>query len=302
MKASQVSSIKPYDCAAAPGAIQVLKEGGDYDVKQLDIPTGKYNLVYVIPATRTNPAYTALNGVAINPIDGIAYGMMNLGNKNKIYLVRFDKDAVEFVAMLSGWSVVGTVSFKGHFYYIYKNDLYVVRDIHTLQGFSSQNGNLPKLVTKLGDGPGPAVQDLVAWTGDLEGNGVEEEWVFALASSKKLLVIKDRGGSAQFWRLDTIGNEETIGFGAGWNFKGKVYFAGNSGDGVYYVPTEVMTIQDSAVLVKKVGESEATRTNDGMNCMSYDSPFPPPEPGCGSSLSEVPAQVDGSCPPGSFRG
>jgi hypothetical protein len=306
---SAVSVIKAFDCGKFPGAIQVIQvqDSGGYDVKALDIPTGKYNSVYHIPFSATtpaNPAFTALNGVAINPIDDKAYGILTFGDKKIAWLVRFDDASnIEFVAKVKGFSVVGAFSSKGDYYYI-RNGLNKIQQVATMEGFPSHTEN----VANFEDAPsitktkGVTVQDLVAYQGHLEGGLEQFEYILALDKANKLLVVKDAGQMTQDWLLPTSETGETIGFGAGWNFKGRVYFSGNSGAGVYEIPVATMDVYAGAVMLKKVGVSEETAKNDGMNCMNAETPFLPPEAGCGNDYLEVPAQEeDGSCPAGSFR-
>jgi hypothetical protein len=315
---SKVSSVQQFDCEKYPGAIQVLKKKSEdnplqltqeedcYEVKQLNIPTGTYDLLYTLPFSLTSPAFKAINGVAINPKDGIAYGLLRRGKKDPCRLIRFDKDKIEFVATIKDWSIVGTFSSKGDYYYITKGSIYVIRQVAGMDGFSTENPSTGALADFSNDRPiseagDVTVQDLVAYTGDLEGTGVSSEYILCLDKDNKLLVVKD-GETTQNWLLTTTGSTESDGFGAAWNFKGRVYFSGNSGAGVYEVPVATMNVNSGSVLVKKVGDSAATSKNDGMNCMDVESPFPPPpDDGCGTDYEEVSALSDGMCPAGSFR-
>ena len=64
----------------------------------LDIATGNYTLDYLIPKTRTTPAYGSLNAFGYNPVDGIVYG--KLGKSGECFLIRVDATKVVFVAKI----------------------------------------------------------------------------------------------------------------------------------------------------------------------------------------------------------
>lgn len=301
-----VSSIMKFDCTKYPGSIQVIaKDENNYEAKNLDMQTGKYQLVYTIPTDRTSPSFTEMNAVSINPIDGIAYGIVKMSDL-KSYLVRFDEKSAEFVARLSVFSIAGGFSPRGTYYYT-KEGVLAIRNVAKLMGDTNPDKVAQPQDADVIEAPGrstfPRGADLVAYVGDLEGAGTEDEYVLTLGPGGSTLgVFKDAGTKSRYWVMDTKGGPGEGGFGAGWNFKGSVYFGSNSGLGVYHLPLAPGMTNDGSALLKKVVDStEPTNINDGMNCMNLDPPFEPPEPGCGAGFREVQPNADGSCPTGSSR-
>ena len=55
-------------------------------------------------------------------------------------------------------------------------------------------------------------------------------------------------------------------FGAAWSHDGRLFFAANSGLGVYEVLVEEIDLDAGTAEVRRVAGSEATDWNDGMNC------------------------------------
>jgi len=236
----RVSSIMPFSCTKYPGAIQVLRADGIYAVKNLNIETGKYEMAYTIPFDRTTPKFKTINAAAINPIDGIAYGVVHLNPEGNTptsgYLVRFDENAVEFVAILTEFSAAGSFSSKGTFYYRTDEGAFAIRDVANLVG----DTNPWNVQAQLHDAKAIEVpgldrytfgNDLVAYVGDLEGVGTEDEYVVSL-KKKKLAIFKDAGNKSKYWLINFEGAGKSDDWGAGWNFRGSVYFSSNLGLGV----------------------------------------------------------------------
>lgn len=318
--ASAESSVEKFDCAKYPGPIQVMRNNKNgvaqhFDVKKLDIPTGTYELIYSLhwsaASSLPKDETFTINGVAINPVDSKAYGAFKIGDAQEpAYLVRFDEHRIEFVAQLRSFSIVGSFSSEGDYYYICKGELHVARQVASMAGRPDHTDTRLANFT-LEESPLLArnelgeirMADIVVYHGDLEGKGTESEYIIGLDfKNKKLFIAKDKDDTP-FWILSTAGSSETKHYGAGWNFQGRVYFSGNTGSGVYEIPVAAINVNvDTSVMLKKVGESAKTGFNDGMNCIEAESPFPlPPEGDCGDGYVEVPSNENGQCPPESYR-
>jgi len=100
--------------------------------------------------------------------------------------------------------------------------------------------------------------------GDFEQPGVEREFLMFIYLSK-VHVIKT--GCWRRWQLRALGATPIGSFGAGWNYEGKVFMSENAGKGVYEIVTNTVNLKQLSVVVKRVGSSDPTNYNDGMNCM-----------------------------------
>merc|ERR1711904_107387 len=64
-------------------------------------------------------------------------------------------------------------------------------------------------------------------------------------------------------------------WGAGWSYENKVYFANNGGGGVYQVDINSIKLRQKTANIAKVGSSVQSKSNDGLNCIFVQTPFPP---------------------------
>lgn len=176
-----VSRVQPFNCKTGVGPIQVKKNlrTRAYDVSQLVVKTGRYTPVYTIPLGRTRPAFDNLNSVAVNPIDGRAYGTLQVNRRN--YLVRFDAQRVEFVARMPPAHIYisGAFSLSGVFYFntmahprtrrmpVFSK----VPDLHTRPGFTNVNDRRLQNLRNVASSPplaGFNAADIVVVLGDFE--------------------------------------------------------------------------------------------------------------------------------------
>jgi len=264
----------------------------------------------------TTPAFTLdeLNSVGINPIDSIMYASIEI--ESLPYLVRVAESGLEFVARLpsptqywannvndAGYNAA-TFSPSGTYYIATKpnSNLVVIKNLASMPGFASQDSpGLPQWNER--DYPGVYLNantaDIVANPGSYDG-GAETEYVFLMGIDAKLIVVKtaDTVDAFTVWTLTTSGGAPPgYGFGAGWNFLGRLFFADNGGSGVYEIEKNTINLSDGTVSLKKVGASKATSMNDGANCLDAPSPW---SGECDSPYVDV-APVDGTCPAGSVQ-
>lgn len=82
-------------------------------------------------------------------------------------------------------------------------------------------------------------------------------------------------------------------WGSGWNYQNVVFFAANNGDGVYEVDTGTIDLVANTVTLRRVGSSDPTNNNDGMNCLTAQVPYST----CGNKIygSTAGAVTDDDC-------
>ena len=138
-----IDPVGPFECSDYQAPIQVLltASGIGYDVSALDVASGSYQVVSTIPFTSTDPLYTQLNGVGLNPVDGVAYGVMELGadGESGSYLVRFDTERIEYLALMPAMSNSATVDQDGSFVWMVGGSLYLVDDVADLVGYAGHD-------------------------------------------------------------------------------------------------------------------------------------------------------------------
>lgn len=302
----RTTTVQPFDCKAHPNAVQVLfnKKAKAYDVKALDVSSGKYTAIYSIPKTRTKPKFTALNSCGINPQDSILYCVMlfKMGRKKKAvlqsHLVRLDSSNVRYVTKIfSGtvkqYSVSNSGGFDeaGNFYYnrLTKGGegVYDIPLVHTMVDFAKVTQDPAPTRHVISLTGLPITGDLVALHRDFEGTGIAT-YVIGVMKGGKLLVIRVTQPQKK-WVLVADGHEAggVHFYGAGWNFQGKVYFANNQGHGVYEVLLDKINLNAGTAVVAKVGQSEPSRSNDGVNCLAAPPPFQKVEEKFSSGTSQT---------------
>ena len=166
-----VDPVEPFECAIYQTPIQVLMatSGMGYDVSALDVASGSYEVVYSIPFTSTDPLYEELNGVGLNPVDGAAYGVMSAyeNGAGRFYLVRFDTERIEYLALMPAMSNSATVDSNGSFLWMVDGSLFQADGIAELVGYASHDD--PRIVDYSNTRP---VFD-ASRAGDLYGHAVD---------------------------------------------------------------------------------------------------------------------------------
>lgn len=281
---------------------------GGYAVRELSIDTGGYAELFAIPFYRTFPEYDKLDSCGIHPDDWIIYCIMRVDGT--WYIVRTDRDMVEFVAKLkkqsdiNGQYSAATFGPSGTFYYMHMGPatVYTIRDVVDMKGYSDQNaGGLADLSTASGStyASWGHIDDIVAVAADIDGSGEEVEYLISYIGDK-LVVVKATGAETDYkgWIVPASGTYAG-GWGAGWTYNGEVFFANNDGLGVYTIPLGQIDLESNTkVTVKHVGPSNPTANNDALNCI--DSPVPWLTK-CKTSYHEVFADDRGECPWGAVR-
>ena len=285
------ASLLAYPCADFSGVIQVRMDaaGDSYETVVLAVAEGGSDqVVWDLPLTATgtgDDAYKGLNGTAISPIDGIAYGLMKFDNAisgegEQSYLVRFDANQVEFVYETEKWGNNGTFDKDGNFFYAGPeigtsypdNTLWTITDPSGVSGFSDRHDAALTLAgTAVGDGvntwPGQS-SDVAHVNADL-GLGTDD-YIIGLGS-KLYFSSATTGATYVVPNLTTTtGTLSSSAFGgAVSNSSGStVFFSSNTGSGVYQLDTTTIDLNnlDQTIEFVRVAASPLTGNNDGMGC------------------------------------
>ena len=82
------------------------------------------------------------------------------------------------------------------------------------------------------------------------------------------------------WIIDLFENGSPAqltngGFGAAWSHEDRIYFASNSGAGVYEIDIPSIDLNAKTADIRRVANSQATAINDGTTCVGIDFVEPP---------------------------
>lgn len=198
----------------------------------------------------------------------------------------------------------GAFSLSGTFY-ITSNPtpwLHIIENVHTLDGFKDltdaglpiwEKANFPIPATKL---VGSGTADIVALPANFDKSG-RADYVILLDSDSYLILYQTK--TKKIYKLKSEGASTGVkwGYGAGWNYKGKLYFSANNGDGVYQIDKKSIKLEkdgldEVGVRLTRVGKSASTTRNDGANCLDQESPWPGE---CKDPQIDIPP-VNGECP------
>mmetsp|Transcript_71696 Transcript_71696/g.124378 ORF Transcript_71696/g.124378 Transcript_71696/m.124378 type:complete len:659 (+) Transcript_71696:71-2047(+) len=285
---SQPEWVQPFNCKKFPVPIQVLKDGTTgFAFKELNVETGKYNTLFSVPFTRTNPVYKDLNSCGMNPQDNIPYCTL-WSSTGGHYIVRVGSSKVAFVAKLpdpKGMSYnTGTFAPDGTFFIAdQKANFLVIQNLDKMGGAKGEENkevNLKYADAQLVQPNGfTSAADVVVVAADLEGTGKKKYMIVLNKGKLQVARWTRRNGFTKTWSLNFQAegaNGKGDVWGAGWNFAGRVFFAHNKGNGVFEVPLDELTLNRKIakpVTLKKIGASEASGFNDGTNCIKGGNPW-----------------------------
>lgn len=281
---------------------QLIKQlNGDYVIGELKYggTVGKYETKVTIPKNLTSPWIKVLNGAAVNPKDGQAYGCLRVhafpekdGPPPAFYVVRFNKYQIEFIAKVmpdegrKGDGVAGSFGKGGTFYFVARPLLYGMQDIASMKGYEDYTDKkLPKIEVSAAFNMSSTigfreVADLVVVEKDFDGKG-KANYVLATNNAQDLLVVKISKEAVKFskgWNLKAkkvTSEGQGMNWGAAWNYEDEVYFAQNDGAGVFKIDQSQIDLDKPGKEVDliKVGKSVETHDNDGLNCQDAKDPF-----------------------------
>jgi len=284
LASTKITEIEGIDCETMNKPLQVMKGPDGFNVKELDIATGTYSSKFLIPWDVATGGYSDLNACSIHPADSVLYCVVFAGAP---YLVRIDATPrMEFVGRLP-WGTYISGAFApmtGRLYIATLNAGFLVIDnVISMRAFSSK-ADAADLRSLARTKPSSWVftADCVVIEKDLEGNGVEE-YLFSLYGPRLQIAKYDNATQAfsNSWWLKVQPRRWDNIYGAGWGFQNKLFFASNRGSGVFQVPLDGFSLKpedgfldpDYMMQLTKLGDSEETGMNDGMNCLKAPSPW-----------------------------
>mmetsp|Transcript_52417 Transcript_52417/g.95730 ORF Transcript_52417/g.95730 Transcript_52417/m.95730 type:complete len:1267 (-) Transcript_52417:51-3851(-) len=285
------TKIVPWNCKIHPQPAQILRGNSGYDVKKLNLVSGKYDLVYSIPFSRTKPAFKYLNAVGLSPIDNVPYGCLLFGDfPAAAFIVRIDHEKFEFLAKIKGKfdPIAGTFDSDGNYFFVHNTKdssdpvMYSMSGLDGMQGYTShKDPKLPVIKQMKGLTLGEFYQfaDIVAVNFDFEVSGTKSDYILGINDRKQVVVVKwndDSPEDSNLWRFsttDVLTNRKAFrNFGAAWNYNGRVFMAANDGVGLF--ETKKLDFSKRLITLEKVGDSAPIVNTDGFNCWNIDAPFP----------------------------
>lgn len=264
-------NIDKWDCGKVGSPLQAINKDRKSYIWSLDIPSGKYEKIFEVKKDWTKPKFNVINACSINPIDSILYCAMRINRARASFVVRVDTKKVAFVARVP-WAWASEFDSAGTFYYGNKKGLYAIPKIANLEGKSVYFG-VPDLRKNKAVVEGFMGNDVAVIEADLEGIGKKP---YAIGALKRTVAIARLTGGSKKWELSTKGMPtDPKGFGATWHFKTELYYASNSGEGVYQLDLGSVNLKKKEVTFVKAGASAKTNSNDGLGCPKARSPFKP---------------------------
>jgi Ca2+-binding EF-hand superfamily protein/PAS domain-containing protein len=295
--------------ATSSNPIQVMYTGKtsgyqNWGTRYLDVANGEYKDVWSFRGdsalATSGKAWKNLNGVSINPFDSKAYGVVKLTSTSGVsgsnnWVVRFDTSGVEFVAQINFRSYSGTFDREFGLFFLIDNSankIYAYKELHLSDGTKGSGGSWPTVtdwtssnfVSYSFTASGTNYADCIPYQGQLEGAAVgTKNYIIGGGSASKLIIVRyEPTNSATLptftsnrvftITLDTGGSWPNTAKGAGWNYNDNVYFASNSGAGVYKIDMSTLDWSAQTVEATRIGSSDANGNNDGMNCFHVSLP------------------------------
>lgn len=272
-------------------ALQVATSDGKASVRYLNITTGEYKPLFDLPHDITNPPFTAINACAINPKDDVIYCSIDIDQKGT-FLVRINAGELGYVTKLPGFRYAAAFDSDGNYYMGGGNGFSYIKKTQNLptllswKDFDDAKDTKPKFSKTLAVHMGG---DMALLEYDLE---VALKYLVSIIGGK-LRVVRvfhepcDTRGKKQHhplrdqlnktsdsWLLPTEGLPKDVDFGTAWNFKSGIYFAADTGEGVYKLDERTINIHNrQPVTFTKVGNAAPSEWNDGMSCIDDDGPF-----------------------------
>lgn len=262
-----------FDCARNGSLpLQIATLAGTTSVRHLDIVSGEYKLLFEFPPSIATPQFAAINACAINPMDAIIYCSMDIDQKGS-FLVRINDGELGYVAKLPGSRYAAAFDEDGTYYFSGYNSFSFIKKAHDLKTLESwkdfedqkHHVNISKpFYVHMGG-------DMAVLEFDLEDTLT---YLVSIITGGKLRVVRVFPQPTATWLLPTEGLPDDAVFGTAWNFKSGIYFAADTGDGVYKLDQWSINIKKKGpVRFTKVGNATPSEWNDGMSCMDADGPF-----------------------------
>ena len=259
--------------------------GGDYFAEMLSVASGTYEAVYALPASLTTPPIADLNSCAMAPVTYRIYCGVQIGTGsskwNGIVLVSDQSSPgtgyFKYIARTTSHGNSATFDRTGTFWLKNGQGIYKIDGLDSMPRYDdiSDPGildlteewstNAYKVATGATWGA-----DMIDYDADLEGSG-SATYLVSLAGFTARLIRTDT--YAKF-TLDTVAAPGSVlpsnanpQFGSAWNYQGQIFFAENSGQGVYEVTITQTSFSAGDAILRRIGSAAPTSLNDGTNCM-----------------------------------
>ncbi|CAJ1422372.1 unnamed protein product, partial [Effrenium voratum] len=283
-------SVEPWDCAegtdTSTAALQMINLNGATacslsEIKRLDLATGSYT-----PVCQFTQGH-CFNACGVNPADSKIYcaawgPALNISRTDdtramvrvECPLPNQDGPGVGKVCVLGETGRTFSAGFgtDGNYLYLLNSNAYLVGNLNVTPGYTTQPGTDLRgtLLRQFQFNPA----DLVIIEADLDGQG-KAEWAVGCAGDD---VYIESLNTTEQYRIAMTGSRLPAASGlsgAQWSFDNRVYCAYNADtDGVFEIELDQIDIDSRTVPVREVSASETTGSNDGLNCINAQSPFP----------------------------
>jgi len=266
----------------------------------LNMETGVYETQMTLNPNLKPPGnrIRSMNSCAINPKDSILYCSLEVNNPSDSwigsFLVRIDNDNnIGFVTKLVGFRYAATFDKNDNYYVSGQNKMSVVKSVskmvaydsyETLNNYYDQAIMGEQTVKLIINGQATENYELGADFGVLElqieeGLG-KKPYLVCLKDTTLMVVRISPGEPYELWTLSTnLGGEGTPNvWGSAWKWgeEDHIYFAQDSGKGLYRLFSDTVNLKTKTAFLKKVALANPTSWNDGFSC--GDTPIPPPNP------------------------
>jgi len=263
----------------------------------LDMETGVYetqinlNLNLQPPGNRIR----SLNSCAINPKDSILYCSLEVNNPGGSwigsFLVRIDNEnTIGFVTKLLGFRYAATFDNNDNYYVSGQNQMSVVTKVSEMIAYDSYDtlnnyydqAILGEQAVELVINSEPTTNyELGADFGTLDlplEGATKKPYLISLKDTTLMVVRISPGEPYELWTLSTnlggVGTPNVWGAAWKWGKENSLYFAQDSGEGLYRLVSNTLDLTTKTATLKKVALANPTTWNDGFSCGDR-TPFTP---------------------------
>jgi hypothetical protein len=247
----------------------------------LNMETGKYEtqMDVNLNAIGSPNQIRSMNSCAINPKDKILYCSMEVNKAGSwigSFLVRIDQDnTIGYITKLLGFRYAATFDDDDNYYVSGQNQMSVVKGVSKMTAYDSYNGlnNVGEQAVEMVINGQPNINyELGADFGVIKApleNATHMTYLVSVMDVQ-LLVVRISPGPYELFKLSTnLGGAGTPNvWGAAWKWGGEntVYFAQDSGDGLYRLVTNTINFKTKKAEFKKIAKANPTSWNDGFSC------------------------------------
>ncbi|MBB32522.1 MAG: hypothetical protein CL455_02570, partial [Acidimicrobiaceae bacterium] len=285
------ASVSTFDCTSYDGPIFIEDDGNSnigYNARELNLSTGSYgNVIFTIKFSQSGRSwdYNQINGIAINPVDGKAYGVMGGVDANHSkFLVRFDDDAnVEFIAKVDVANTSATIDVHGDYLYLGSGNygLYRIENVANLTGYTDPDNNsildktsISTILSSSDSTWGGGIADIQAIRADLDLGGIED-YVIGVRNSDSggtKVTVARYSGSTDVWHLTPDETMFTRPWRGAWYSDGRLLFMEKKGNLYELEINNSNDIDLSAGTADVTFLSDTSNIKDGDGMACYTSP------------------------------